>query len=359
MELEMNTGNIHEIIDFYKKLSKDILYFFTDHNHLILDISDSLLSLTGLTKELATGKSLDELFKTNAGFDNQPDPKEVFFNTGQTAYHFTVQSSLFCDNITNETCRLFILSDITELKKRETEYLQEIEVKKKFFSLIAHDLKGPVSTILGLSRFLLEESENYGDEQLSDIATTIYRVSENTHNLILNLLEWSRIQAGKLSMNPVMIPLKSFTKNVLTVIQVQAESKNIDILLDYPPNLKVFADENMLESVIRNLVSNAIKFSYPDGSITIKAEKTGDFITLTVSDKGKGIAESEKNKLFASGLNYSTTGTQDEKGTGIGLILCKEFIEQHHGRIWFESREGEGSNFHFTIPGSAKVFSSD
>lgn len=357
MVTEYGLGKLNEFFNIYSQLNAKGLFFILDNNYKITHISDSLAILAQKNPVWFIGKSFDSL-QISLNLENNmllsTQESEMKINGGKLA--FLTDIIPVPDENGNTLAFLVELKNITEYREKITQLTEINHSKDKLYSVIAHDLKGPLSTILGLTRFLMEQAEENADEEIYDIATSIYKLSENTYNLILNLLEWSRLQTGRISMNPVSIALKSFTKNILSLIEFQAISKNIKFEISFPKALNVFADENMLDSIMRNLISNAVKFSFPNGIIKIKAEKNENFFKISVIDHGTGIAEEDQKKLFKPGYIVCTPGTNDEKGSGIGLLLCHEFVKRHHGEIWFESEEGKGSMFHFTLPTSAKVF---
>nr|NQU92245.1 PAS domain-containing sensor histidine kinase [Bacteroidota bacterium] len=247
--------------------------------------------------------------------------------------------------------------DITQRKKAEEELrLRENQLsdlnatKDKFFSIIAHDLKSPFNSIMGFSDLLIERIREKKYEGIEKFTTVIQRSSQQAMDLLVNLLEWSRTQSGKIEFNPEFIELSTLIEEVRALLENPASQKNIKIFHYKHPSLVVFADKHMIGTVIRNLISNAIKFTKPGGQIKIKTAEQDHEVMVAIEDNGVGIKEENIKSLFRIDLDYSTHGTSDEKGTGLGLILCKEFIDQHQGKIWVDSRAGEGSTFSFSIP---------
>lgn len=229
--------------------------------------------------------------------------------------------------------------------------LQKLNADKNLFlSILAHDLKGPLTSIIGLSDLLKEYTSSLDTEKIEFFAKNINEVAKSTNGLLDDLLMWSISQQGKLSFETKKIELKSICNHTIDYLKSQAEKKNIEIILYDPKNIVLWADENMLKSVFRNLVSNAIKFSNNGSIIEISAEKKLSNIQVTISDQGVGISPDTLKKLFDISQVTSSKGTLGEKGSGFGLILCKEFIEKHNGQIWVESEVGKGSSFKFTIP---------
>ncbi|MFO7828742.1 MAG: PAS domain-containing sensor histidine kinase [Bacteroidales bacterium] len=263
------------------------------------------------------------------------------------------------NQIQNPNIRSIILNvrDITERKKaeqavRESEIrLSELNATKdKFFSIIAHDLLSPFNSIVGFSNILANQIKQKDHEGIEKYAAIIKDSSEQALNLLTNLLEWSRAQTGKIKFNPEYFELITEINEVIELLSNPAQQKSINIHKDLPHNLPVFGDKLMIHAVLRNLISNAVKFTPGEGDIKISAEQKNDTILVSVEDNGVGIKEENRDKLFRLEGNYSMPGTQDEKGTGLGLLLCAEFIKIHGGNIDFESEAGKGSRFYFTLP---------
>ncbi|MCF8229589.1 MAG: hybrid sensor histidine kinase/response regulator [Bacteroidales bacterium] len=244
------------------------------------------------------------------------------------------------------------LNKSLEKKVGERTYeLQELNnTKDKFFSIIAHDLKNPFNALLGFSQHLVEEYENTSGEEIKEMLYAMKEASENAYKLLQNLLEWSRSQTGRISWNPGKLFMESLISENIDILKKAAINKNIKFEVDLPDVLIAYADENMVKTIIRNLLSNAIKYSYEGGKITVSGKVDSNYIRICIADQGVGIDEEGKKKLFRIDSDYSTTGTANEEGTGLGLILCKEFVEKNKGEIWVESEKGKGSKFCFTLP---------
>jgi two-component system, sensor histidine kinase and response regulator len=247
--------------------------------------------------------------------------------------------------------------DITERKKAEKELLESKTrlseanaTKDRFFSTIGHDLKSPFSSILGFSDILLEQIKNKDYRGIDEYARIIHDSSNRAMDLLTNLLEWSRAQTGRLEFDPDFFELTSIIEEIVELYSDTAEQKSISITIKLPNAIPVFADKSIVKTILRNLISNAIKFTNPEGEIIIGAEQRKDELIVSVSDNGIGIKEENINKLFRIDYCYSTLGTNKEKGTGLGLLLCKEFIEMHGGKIWVESKKDKGSIFNFSLP---------
>jgi len=250
------------------------------------------------------------------------------------------------------------LTDFTERKRIEEEINHKNEElvrlnseKDKFFSIIAHDLRSPFNTFLGFTRIMAEELPMLTLEEINKMAQSMKKSANNLFNLLENLLEWSQIQRDGIIFNPESFILISKLSEVLEVIVDIAGKKGIKVSYDIPESMLIFADVHMFGTVIRNLVSNAVKFTPRKGKIIVKAKSLiGSWVEIAVKDTGIGMNEEMTGNLFRLDKNTKRTGTEKEPTTGLGLIICKEFIEKHGGSIWVESEEGNGSIFHFTIP---------
>ena len=253
-----------------------------------------------------------------------------------------------------------VFRDITHRKKAEkaikenAQQLKELNATKdKFFSIIAHDLRNPVNSILTFSDLLLTNFKNYNQDKLEKFLISIHNLSKQAFDLLENLLIWAKSQTGKISMDSEILNINSLISYNTSLLKEMALRKNISI--SYPPdnNFYVFADKNMINTVLRNLITNAIKYTPSGGKIEIHTELLKNQVKISVEDSGMGMTKEIKNNLFLIERSISTPGTENEKGTGLGLILCKEFVERHGGKIWVESDSGKGSKFMFTLPLSA------
>lgn len=257
-----------------------------------------------------------------------------------------------------------IFRDITIRRQAQAD-LEEISAtlkesnatKDKFFSIIAHDLKSPFNSILGLTNALITDYRFFNEKEIEHTLTTIKKASEGAFDLLENLLLWANSQTGRINYNPKEFNLDSAIYETIALVEVQAARKDIRIRYSGAENDVVTADIQMVQTILRNLMSNAIKFTPTGGEITVSAIKSDSCYEISVKDTGVGIAINDIPKLFKIESNHSTSGTSKEKGTGLGLILCKEFVEKHGGKIWVESEEGNlpagktgGSKFSFTLP---------
>jgi len=236
------------------------------------------------------------------------------------------------------------------LKEKENQLRELISTKDKLFSIIAHDLRSPFNSILGFSELLIDSTEYQDIEEAKSFAKMINTSTNKTLVLLDNLLEWAKSQTGKIKFCPVTLNLKPIIVEIFDILNSTAEIKNISLNYYQSIQVEVYTDENMLKTVLRNLISNGIKFTNTNGKVDIYAMQKQNFIEITVSDNGVGIKEEIRDKLFKIDKIVTTSGTANEKGSGLGLILCKEFVEKHGGRIWVESEVGKGSAFKFSLP---------
>ncbi|MFZ4547297.1 MAG: ATP-binding protein [Bacteroidales bacterium] len=237
------------------------------------------------------------------------------------------------------------------INDKNTELASANAQKDKFFSIIAHDLRGPFNGFLGLTQLLAEGISSFTLNELQEISMGMNKSANNLYNLLNNLLEWSRMQQGTINFEPKAIPILPFATSTLQTIMDPATKKGIDVTIDIPENLQVFADENMLASTLRNLASNAVKFTPSGGKVSVTAKPTVDNkIEISVKDTGIGMDAEMLENMFKLDVSISRMGTDGEPSTGLGLLLCKDFIEKQGGRIWADSEEGNGSTVYFTLP---------
>jgi len=242
-------------------------------------------------------------------------------------------------------------SDI-KLKKYAEELQEANNSKDKFFSLLAHDLRSPFNGILGFSKVLFEEIDNLSREEIKEYISYVYSSSKNVYNLIENLLQWTKIQTGRIYFQPISMDLYEEIYKVINLYTTMAIEKKITIINTIPVNTFVKADQNLLNSILQNLISNSIKFTGPGGKVVISYIRKDNFTIISVEDNGIGISEDNINKLFKIEAQFSTNGTNNEQGSGLGLVLCKELLTKTKGFIKVDSKLNEGSKFTFGFPNS-------
>lgn len=245
---------------------------------------------------------------------------------------------------------LVISYDITQLKINE-KALQDLNATKdKFFSIIAHDLKSPFTSILAYSDLIAKNTQKFSPPKLEQMALTIRRAAQNAFGLLENLLSWSRLQTGALLPKPELIDVRHLILEHIELLSPISIIKDIQIEMAEDTVGLVNADKQMLSTVLRNLTSNAVKFSHTNSKVVIRAVPQDDTILFSVSDNGTGIPEQLIDRLFKMESSFTTIGTENEKGSGLGLILCKDFVEKSDGKIWVESTLNVGTTFYFSIP---------
>mgnify|MGYP002639996574 CR=1 FL=1 len=247
--------------------------------------------------------------------------------------------------------------DITERKKAEEEIktsekqLKELNATKdKLFSIIAHDLRSPFNNIIGFSELLFENVNNIDSLESERYSEIINSTAKKTLILLDNLLNWAKSQTGELSYKPEKIILSEIILEIIGLKKSLAIAKNISFHYTPTNEIELCTDENILKTILRNLISNAVKFTNLGGHIKIFATTNQHQVEISISDNGVGIKDETIHKLFDLSTNVTSTGTANEKGSGLGLVLCKEFVEKLGGKIWVESEEGKGSDFKFTLP---------
>ena len=308
-------------------------------------------------KELSEQYSADEraIFTSGQPLVNHEEPY-VEPQTGATRWFLTTKVP-FHDSQGNIIGLVGINHDITVRKQAEEqlkqakEELEELNVNKdKFFSIIAHDLRSPLGALHSLSEIIVENIEGYGKDKLIQFLTIQRDAAKNLLALLENLLTWSRIQRGMIEFSPHQIEVGDIITQNIALFTQNAEQKQITFQSSIPEKTSVYADFSMVNTVVRNLISNALKFTDSGGMITVSVRQDNTCIKVSVSDTGIGIDAKHLSKLFHIDAKYQRKGTANEQGTGLGLILCKEFVKRNGGKIWVKSEVGKGTTFTFTLP---------
>lgn len=269
-----------------------------------------------------------------------------------------IKASPLHDAAGNYTGLVGVTRDVTlrvatekNLLESEKQLKETLAAKDKFLSIIAHDLKSPFSALVGLTEVLNDKQETMNAESRAEIIRSIHTSSVRTFNLLENLLAWTSIHTGRKTVEPVPFIIEDLIICNIELFNTTLERKKIDVYFDRKAKNYVFADREMVNTIIRNLLSNALKYTFSGGHIEINTKIFDkNKILVSIKDSGIGIANKNIGKLFKIDSNFSTPGLENEKGTGLGLILCKEFIEKNNGQIWVESQQGKGAEFSFTLP---------
>lgn len=332
---------------------------FTVSEAINESIEDSLTPDSISKVKDAIAKNLNKFVVNPEESENYITELQQYCKNGQTIW--IEVSTQFRYNASGEIEILGVTRNIEERKKSEAEIilknekLQRLNAEKdKFYSIIAHDLKSPFSSMLGFSDILHKEFDKYDTNKQKKFIGIINTSIQNTYKLLENLLLWTHSQKGNIVFNPEKTNLFLMTTETTEFLKQMAENKSVKLINQIPENIYILADKDMFSTIIRNLVSNAIKFTPKNGKITINSNlistsNSEQFVKISIADTGVGISKEVQSKLFDLVGNKSTNGTENEKGTGLGLMLCKEFIEKHGGNIWVESEIGKGSVFYFTV----------
>jgi len=354
---------IHTILD----NMGDSVFVKDDQSRLVL-VNDACCEMFGLPREEIMGKTLAEHVS--------PDERESFLKIdsqvladgkenineetltvrGAETMIISTRKSRYVD-ASGKRFLVGVVRDITASKKAEQALKQsEMQLtelnatKDKLFSIMGHDLRAPLNNILGLSELLIERVRKSDTEKSVEYLEIIKVSVKNTLALLDNLLNWAKSQTGEINYKPEKIDLSTTIRQVIELLDPIARTKNISLSQIASEGIEIYTDERMLKTILRNLISNAIKFTKSGGSIIVSVVTEKNQVQFSVSDNGLGINAEVSKKLFKVSANTSSLGTANEKGSGLGLALCKEFVKKLGGDIWLKSKEGDGSDFRFTLP---------
>ncbi|MCC8173030.1 MAG: HAMP domain-containing histidine kinase [Odoribacter sp.] len=238
------------------------------------------------------------------------------------------------------------------LKKQTQRLKQTIDSRDKLYSIIAHDLRAPIGTVKMINSYIEENKEKIRNADMRKKFAMINETTENAFNLLENLLRWTRNQSGKTKFIPLQFDVSIAVREVLSLFTSIAQAKNITLHNAVTKSLKVYADEDMVKTVLRNLISNAIKYTYPGGKVEVSFTENKMNIILAVKDNRKGMSIEQQKNLLKKNEALGSSGTKNEKGSGLGLLLCRDFIKINNGKLRFTSMEGKGTTFYFTLPKS-------
>lgn len=364
-EIEKIKTRAEEIEGIFNQFLKNspIYVFFKDSQIRILYLSSNYIDMLGVPAEQLIGKTMDEVFPSELAKSMIADDLRIL-NEGKTIeieeelngrLYYSQKFPIHLKGKPSYLAGYTI--DITERRRseiliqRQNQELKGLNAARdKLFSLIAHDLRSPFNSILGYSELVLENAKSNSDDETAAYTEIIKSAAISTLNLLDNLLNWAKSQTGQIKFKPENFNLSDVLLEIIDIFNPTAKIKNISLNLSESDNIEVYADLNMLRTILRNLIHNAIKFTRLNGKIIIFANIQDDNILVTVSDNGVGMDKKTLDKLFKPDKSIATQGTAKEKGSGLGLLVCKEFIEKHSGKIWVESEISKGSDFKFTIP---------
>lgn len=246
--------------------------------------------------------------------------------------------------------RIYTFHDVTDRKNIEKQLIQLNSDKDRFISILAHDLRSPFNNLLGLSELLTENLSNFSSEEIKTIVSSIYDTAQKTFSLLEDTLLWASVQSKKITFSPVSTNTSAIIEEVIEILEPVAKFKDIEIKTNLNKELYANIDIYMFKAILRNLISNAIKFTDNNGKIEISAFHANSKTVIKVTDNGTGMKQETIDKLFSFSPVNSSKGTANESGTGLGLMLCKDFIDKHCGKIWVESTIGKGTTVSFSLP---------
>ncbi|MEN9445407.1 MAG: hypothetical protein RIS47_2298, partial [Bacteroidota bacterium] len=334
---------------------------------LVFDAQNRLIDYNACTQEVFPKAELKEMKNLGLGyFSTQEQFKDINQHL-KRAKIYSLQVVLYDEHYILDVKNLYdgaifigkILNfkNITWIKNHEAQLLSQQEelrllneTKDRFFSIISHDLRGPVSTISALTELMYDQFEGFPPDRLHELLGQIRDVSSNTYRLLENLLQWSRLQSNNLSFNPTEIDITQITTDIFNLLNLSASSKQIELAWQIPPQTKIYADTDMLNCILRNLVGNAIKFSNNKQRVELRVVKLPDGFEIQVRDEGVGISEEMAENLLLSTNNISTNGTSNEKGSGLGFIISKQMAERHGGSIQIQKNQPEGTIVKVFLP---------
>lgn len=333
----------------------------------IVDVNPSLIGLFGYSYEEFIGKELWEVGLFGDAVESKDSLRELHIKEYIQYEDLLVKTKCGSHISVEVICNVYKIKDTKviqcnirdiSIRKQAEQKLKETAIqlrelnatKDKFFSIIAHDLQGPFSAIIGFAELLADQIKHKKYDRAAEHAETIRSSSWRAMDFLKNLLEWARSQVGIMVFKPQIFEISRIINDTKDLLKDSSFQKSIEVKNLVPENFNIYADMQMIKTTLRNLLSNAIKFTNPGGLILIEANQTDSVTTVSVTDNGTGIKKEMIERLFRIEDCRSTKGTQGEQGTGLGLLLCNDFVKRHGGKIWAESEEGNGSRFVFTLP---------
>ncbi len=362
-ELEVSRNKYVNLFDF-----SPTPYFTLDMEGIIKEVNLSASKMLGIGRSKLIGKKLItyiplnekdifNFFIKNVFSLHQKHASELkLINKDKNVYHVLLEGLEIDDSLEPDRRCQVALIDLTEYKRIEEslkEANEELKIlndtKDKFFSIIAHDLRRPFQTLLSYSELLTQEIESLSQEEIIQFSKVLNENLNSLFGLLENLLNWSMMQRNMLEYKPAKLDLYDLVNKIIGILSKGAAEKNISLSNNVETGTPVYADIDMLRSIMQNLIINAIKFTKAEGRIIVSSANKEGNVEVSVQDNGVGIEPEKISRLFNFGSKFTTDGTAGEKGTGLGLPLCKEFIERNGGKVWVESEVGKGSKFRFTL----------
>ena len=320
----------------------------TSPDLILLDIDKSVRQENTILQDFKTNKitgAIPVLFITSMTSENHIPECPNYDNIDFITKPFRPQ-----ELVIRVQHQLSLLRAERVIRRQNEKLKKSLEARDKLYSIIAHDLRAPIGTIKMINSSIEAQKAKIKDPQISKLFEMINETTEEAFNLLENLLRWTRNQNGKTKIYATLFNLTPVARQVVSLFSAIANAKEIELINRIEGKFDIFADEDMIKTVLRNLISNAIKFTYTGGQVELSLADSGDYWTIYVKDNGKGIPKDLQAHLLKSDEYITTYGTHNEKGSGLGLILCRDFIRMNKGKLHFYSQEGIGTTFYFTIP---------
>ena len=312
----------------------------------IRDSNNSVIGIIGIGRDISSQKEVERELKENA--EQLMEANTMLEEHQEEIEQISEEQKIQAEHLESANKELEKQND--EITAKSAELNRLIASRNKLLSIIGHDLKNPLNSIIGFADLLHSNLASLDKEQVKNYSEIIHSSSKSAYYLLENLLNWSRLQTGRLQRNPVKINISDLVNDVIPLYKATASGKRIELINKMDHQLHIFADRNMVNTIVRNITGNAIKYTNEGGSVTFSADAQGKEVIIRIEDTGIGMAKDVIEKLFRSEDVQSTPGTAGEKGTGLGLIIAREFVEKNHGKLEVESEPGRGTTFIITLP---------